>query len=288
MALTPIPLSQSYFPAKPAVSAYDLAFPVVRLTPDVLVVGLLGTCFPVANGLYVTAAHLFEPFSTINRELRRQQGGSGQIRVTLDELVDAESMKCGILTFDRKGKGGVTLVDALTMCLSHDMALLFAANDLRGRSRPLLPIVELPGVGDEIVLLGYPATSNDIQTDPEDPAQVVAHLILLEGRGRITASHPEGRDKVLATYPCLETSASMSSGQSGGPVLDCKRVAVIGVNSRSHGEEADYSVVSWLGKALDVPFGFDGVEFRSASGKAVRVNNTTLRKLADAGIVQIV
>src|SRR5207247_7223285 len=51
-------------------------------------------------------------------------------------------------------------------------------------------------------------------------------------------------------FPQVETSGSMSNGQSGGPVLDCKKVAVIGINSRSVGEEADYSVVSWLGRTL--------------------------------------
>jgi S1-C subfamily serine protease len=168
------------------------------------------------------------------------------------------------------------------------MALLFAANDLRGRKRPLLPIIESPGVGDEIVLVGYPEMANDIQTNPQDPTQVVADLKMLEGRGRITTPHPNGRDKTLAYYPCFETSASMASGQSGGPALDFNKVAVIGINSRSFGEDVDYSIISWFGKTLDVPFGFDDVEFRTASGNVFPVRNTTLRRLAEAGIVQIV
>jgi hypothetical protein len=151
-----------------------------------------------------------------------------------------------------------------------------------------LPIIESPSVDGEIVLVGYPGTENDIRTDPEEPSQVVAELKMLEGRGRITAAHPTGRDKTLAPYPCFETSASMANGQSGGPALDWERVAVIGVNSRSFGEAVDYSLVSWLGRALDEPFGFDDVEFRTGEGEVVPVRNTTLRRLAEAGIIKIV
>jgi hypothetical protein len=288
MALIPIPLNQSYFPAKRDVSVYDLAFPVVQLTPDGLVKGLLGTCFPIANGLYCTAAHLFEPFSSINKELPRSHEGLEQLRLTVDELVIVDRMKCGVLTFGRQGQGSVTLVDRLTMCLSHDMALLFATNDLRGRNRPLLPIIESPGVGNEIAVIGYPATANDTRTAPDDSTQVIASLTMLEGRGQIIDAHPVQRDKTLAHYPCFETSASMSNGQSGGPVLDINRIAVIGVNSRSFGEDADYSVVSWLGKTLDMPFGFDDVEFRTDSGSIFPLTNTTLRKLAEVGIIRLI
>jgi hypothetical protein len=80
----------------------------------------------------------------------------------------------------------------------------------------------------------------------------------------------------------------MANGQSGGPALDWERVAVIGVNSRSFGEAVDYSLVSWLGRALDEPFGFDDVEFRTGAGEVVPVRNTTLRRLAEAGIIKIV
>jgi hypothetical protein len=80
----------------------------------------------------------------------------------------------------------------------------------------------------------------------------------------------------------------MSDGQSGGPALDFQRVAVVGVNSRSFGAEQNYSVVSWLGRALDVPFGFDDTEFRTISGAVLPVKDTTLRKLSEAGIIRII
>lgn len=89
MALAPIPLSQSAFPASPHISAYDVAFPEVKLTLGGLVARRLGTYFSIANGLYVTAAHLFDVFSTINRELRRRETtGVSSLRRLRKESVD--------------------------------------------------------------------------------------------------------------------------------------------------------------------------------------------------------
>jgi hypothetical protein len=80
----------------------------------------------------------------------------------------------------------------------------------------------------------------------------------------------------------------MRSGQSGGPVIDMDKMGVVGINSRSIEGEDNYCIVSWLGRALDVPFGFDDVEFRNDSGEVIPVKKTTLRLLAEHGVVSIV
>lgn len=238
--------------------------------------------------MYVTAAHLFDEFSQINYQLRNHNTGSvADFRVTAAELVEADNMKCGIVHFRRGRWLGITLIDSLTMCIGHDVAFLLAANDFRGPSQPYLSIVETPSKGDEIHLVGYPGSHNQMNEVGVGTLDLSFDLTLVDSKGTIINCFPEGRDKCLAFYPCLETTATMLSGHSGGPVLNMASKGVVGVNSRSDGQDG-YCVVSWLGKALDIPLHFDDTELHNGSGKAVSVGETTLRKLAQHGIVSII
>lgn len=286
MTIQAIPLSQSFFPKIPSVSIYDVVFPVVSLTTDGNPSQLIGTCFAIGScGLYATAAHLFDEFGAINQALRN---GGEVHEIDYKELIDLDKMKCGIVHFHRDRWLGITLVDALSMCIAHDVAFLFAANDHRGRSRPQLSIIESPSIGDDIVVVGYPGSHNAMQVVGGDAPDLSFDLALVDSVGKIEEEFATGRDKHLAFYPCFSTSASMRSGQSGGPVIDMDKMGVVGVNSRSIDGEDNYCIVSWLGRTLDVPFGFDDVEFRNYKGDNIPLKNTTLRKLSEHGVVSIV
>jgi S1-C subfamily serine protease len=174
------------------------------------------------------------------------------------------------------------------MCIAHDVAFLFSANDFRGRNQPRLSIIESPVTGEEIRVIGYPGSHNTMQVMDSDAPELSFDLALVNSVGKINEAFPTGRDRHLAPYPCFSTSASMRSGQSGGPVIDMDKMGVVGINSRSFDGVEDYCIVSWLGKALDVPFGFDDIEFRNDDGKVIPVKNTSLRLLAQQGVVSIV
>lgn len=289
MTIRRIPLSESFFPRIPNVSIYDVVFPVVSLTAEGRPSHLIGTCFALGDsGLYATAAHLFDEFDAINQALR-QTGEIEEFHESdHEDLIDQEGMKCGIVHFYRNEWLGITLVDALTMCIAHDVAFLYAANDFRGRNKPRLSIIEFPVIGDEIQVVGYPDSHNGMQVVGGDVPDLSFDLALVDSVGKIEEPFPNGRDNNLAYFPCLSTSASMRSGQSGGPVIDMDKMGVVGINSRSFAGVDNYSVVSWLGKALDVPLNFDDLEFRNDGGEVIQLSNTTLRQLAERGVVNII
>ena len=65
-------------------------------------------------------------------------------------------------------------------------------------------------------------------------------------------------------------------------------MGVVGINSRSFAGVDNYSIVSCLGKALDVLIDFEDLEVRNDSGEVIPLKNTTLRQLAKRGVVNIV
>ena len=288
MTIRIIPLSESFFPRIPNVSIYDVVFPVVSLTTEGIPFQLIGTCFALGScGLYATAAHLFDEFGSINQALRQ----TGEIEKfhesDHEDLIDREGMKCGIVHFYRNEWLGITLVDALTMCIAHDVAFLYAAEDLRGRNKPRLSIIENPVIGDDILVVGYPASHNGMQVVGGEVPDLSFDLALVDSAGQIEESYPNGRDSHLANFPCFSTSASMRSGQSGGPVIDMSKMGVVGVNSRSFAGVDNYSIISCLGKALDVLIDFEDLEVRNDSGEVIPLKNTTLRQLAKRGVINI-
>jgi hypothetical protein len=289
MTIRAIPLGESFFPKTPTISVYDVVFPVVSLSPDGKPLKLIGTCFALGScGLYATAAHLFDKFGAINQALRVRGEINEFHEVDHKERIDPEKMKCGIVHFHRNYWLGITLVDALSMCIAQDVAFLVSANDCRGRNQPRLSIIESPAKGDDILVVGYPGSHNSMQVVGGDAPELSFDLALVDSAGKIEEAFPVMRDPLLAFYPCFSTSASMRSGQSGGPVIDMDKMGVVGVNSRSIEGEDNYCIASWLGMALDVSFGFDNVEFRNDSGEVIPVKKTTLRLLAEHGVVTIV
>jgi hypothetical protein len=289
MTVERIPLSESFFRNRSDVSIYDVIFPVVSLSADGSESKLIGTCFALgSHGLYATAAHLFEEFGEINQELRK----SGKIEefheADHEDLIDHDRMRCGIVHFHRDQWLGISPVDRLSMCIAHDVAILFSANDYRGKNKPGLSIIETPAKDDEVLVLGYPDSHNSMNVVGGENSELAFDIALAGSSGRITEEFSYRRDGFLAFYPCFSVSAFMSHGQSGGPCLNMKNMGVIGINSRSMDGKDAYSVVSWLGKALDVPVTFKDFEFRNDAGGVVRMDSLTLRQLAGFGIISII
>lgn len=278
-----IPYGQSFLPGTENVSVYDLVFPVLHIAADGTPKALIGSCFAIAScGLYLTAAHLFKPFQEAYRQFKLPGGREMPVAYKEDEL------RCGIPAYKDKKWVGLSRVDALTICYEHDLALMFVVNDYRGRRGPFLPIIENPCVGMPVKIVGFPGFSNTLAfpTGEEEQADFTLDLALVESDGNIAALHPDKREAPLGWFPCIETSAPMRSGHSGGPALCRQTLGVVGVNSHSPSWE-DSSKISWLGKALDVVFDFHDVVFQNEAGRSVPLQNTTLRKLAQQGIIQL-
>ncbi len=275
-----IPISQSFFPQDPTVSAYHVVFPLVKVSPEGEILSLLGTCFPIAAaGIYVTAAHNFGPFQDFWNEQRKDPLFRKKLRWNRDE------MRVGILRFIGEANHTswkLELVENMSMFVEHDIAILAVQNQ-SPINYPFLPIKENVSTGQQIRILGYPGSSNSYEEISDGKYE--AHLALIEASGTIIELFPDGKDKVLSWYPCFEITAEICSGHSGGPAIDFSIPAVVGVNSR--GMEGQPGTCAWIGKMLDERISMDGWKFQLNTKSSVKWIDLSLRDLSRMGIVKI-
>lgn len=96
-----------------------------------------------------------------------------------------------------------------------------------------LPIAAVsPDDLTEIIVMGYPGVIHqdvtDNAKDPQVQSQRVTKII-----GNVSAHQPGE-----CGFPCLEVSASLLHGMSGGPAVNAKTGEIVGVNSRFSGDGA--------------------------------------------------
>lgn len=292
-------------------SLFDVVLPLLKLDERGKPTGHLGSCFPIGIGLYATAAHVFEPFMEARRRykppdpraepLSHQEKLDRQRDMIAEEAFEGVDVNCGALVLDqaatREGEYrslGFSLVRHVVSFLDDDLALLFLHDDKRRNScnqrQPIsvLPIVENPMEGDEIIVAGFPGRTNRFDIGVVDgKLQGRVGLGLVASEGTISRLHPVKRDEGQCFYPCIETTASMLNGHSGGPAISKASSGVAGVNSAGGQHMPGYSVLSWTGKALDwdfeLPFDLTLGEQVVAAGQPV-----SLRRMAEAGVVHIV
>ena len=304
-----VKLQDSFLDERRELSLYDVVFPLLSMTESGVPEFLLGSCFPLGRGLYATAAHVFEPFMIARRRYTRLQ--SCDTPLTDDEKserardiatarpFDDIDVNCGALILDqaaiRNGEFrlvGFSLVKHIEMFLDDDLALLFLHDDKRrnkhGDIAPIgcLPITESPSVGEKVTVTGFPARNHRIKIEQKDRlVDFSAWLGLVESSGEICKLNTVKRDNAVCFFPCIETTARMAAGHSGGPAISIDTGGVIGVNSTGL-ESTAYSVVSWIGKALDheftLPFAVQAGDCDIAPGRVV-----SLRLLAKRGLLQI-
>lgn len=305
-----VTFAESFLGDDRELSLFDVVLPLFKLTDRGVPEALLGSCFPIGIGVYATAAHIFEPFMqarhrykpldprreppTLQEKLARQQD------MKAERLFEGINVNCGALVLDqaaiREGRYnllGFSLVRHVVIFLDDDLALLFLHEDKRrnakGEVAPIacLPLVETPKVGDGITVTGFPGKNNRMKVEVVDgKIQGDFWLGLVASDGEITNMHEVKRDEGHCFYPCIETSASMLPGHSGGPAISKESWGVSGVNSASIGGEG-YSVISWSGKALDWEF---ELPFETTLGTHTIPcgSSISLRRMAECEVIRII
>lgn len=81
------------------------------------------------------------------------------------------------------------------------------------------PTTRLPKVGDPILMLGFVADNHEVII-PDGDAPVINMGKHYASIGQVTATYPQGRDKVMLPGSCIEVAADTLRGMSGGPAFD--------------------------------------------------------------------
>jgi hypothetical protein len=311
-----ISLSESFLGEDKRLSYFDLVHPLFKMNSLGVPESLLGSCFPIGVGFYVTAAHIFEPFEETRREykpyfpraeplsLEEKTERMNDMRNRKDLFKNVD-VNCGAVILDqsaiRVGRlkhRGRSLARYVVIFYDYDLAIIFLHEDERrnidGERMPIacLPIIEEPKVGEKFTLVGFPGKNNRIKVEVRDGELVgEAWLGLVASSGEITAKHEVKRDEAKCFYPCLETTACMLSGHSGGPAISTDSLGVLGVNSTGFdaedGSVIEYSVVSWMGKALDAEFALP-YEMTLGKRKVKAGENISLRVMAECDVIKII
>ena len=308
-------LSESFLDEEKELSYFDVVHPLLKLNAFGVPELILGSCFPIGIGIYASAAHIFKPFEEARREYKpyfpREEAMSEEEKIErmkdmqARNLFEAVDVNCGAMILDqaeiRLGNRrllGISLARHVVVFLDHDLALIFLHDDkrrnVRGERSPItcLPIVEKPNIGEEITVAGFPGKNNKLKIEVKNgKIEGAIGLGLVASSGEITAKHIDKRDDAKCFYPCFETTACMLSGHSGGPAISVESWGVVGVNSTGFDSESggaiEYSVVSWIGKALDAEF---VLPFDVTLGKreVTAGENISLRLMAEYEVIRII
>ena len=302
-----VQIAESFIDGDRTVSYYDLVLPFFKMAADGTPLQLVGTCFPIGRGIYLTAAHNFDAFQEARWRYKRQS--AEKTAPTLEEMaqrlkwmkedhfLEGADVNSGALILSqaaiRQGRLevlGFSLVTSVVICLDFDLAVLLVENDNRrnpdGKESPIayFSLIETPHVGQKIAVAGFPADRNKLEITKDGGSPKIAFAVsLVVNEGEITELHPVMRDLGHAFFPCLQTNADIRPGHSGGPAFCRETLSVVGINSIGG---ISGSVISWVGKALDAelvtPIGL------TIGSQTVDIGGaTTLRNMAKAGCIQI-
>ncbi|MEZ6048747.1 MAG: CPXCG motif-containing cysteine-rich protein [Planctomycetaceae bacterium] len=303
-------VEESFLDDYQELSLFDVISPLFKMDEHGVPEQLLGSCFAIGVGIYATAAHIFDPFTEARRLYKPLDPRDGpppledklnrQADMKANRLFEGVDVNCGALVFEhsgiREGKlspKGFSLVRHVVIFLDEDIALLFLHEDERGSTtndqRPIaiLPLIEHPQVGEVLTVAGYPGSNNRIQFDViEQKIEGAAWIGLVASEGEITRLNEFKRDEGQCFYPCIETTASMKPGHSGGPAISKDSWGVVGVNSSSLGNHG-YSVVSWIGKAIDLDFELP-FEIKLGTKAISSGSPISLRRMAECNVIRII
>lgn len=300
-------ISDSFIYGDGAVSCYDLVLPFFKMSADGTPTQLIGTCFPIGRGIYLTAAHNFDGFQEARKRYKRQSAEKTaptpeEMAQRLqwmkeDRFLAGADVNSGALILSqaaiRQGRLevlGFSLVSSVLMTLDFDLAVLLVRDDERrnpdGKEAPIVcfSLIETPHVGQKIAVAGFPGECNKLaMTEDNGKRRYLFALSLVVNEGEITELYPVMRDLGHAFFPCVQTNADILPGHSGGPAFCMETLSVIGINSIGG---VSGSMISWVGKALDAelvtPIGLTIGTQAVNAGEA-----TTLRSMANAGCIRI-
>lgn len=193
--------------------------PVVAMKGDY--VRAVGTCFAISSqGLVLTARHVIEDALEIDA------GG---------KMADPD-MGIGVLYAAETGEedklGGLLPARKLHFTSDLDIALMQLNLPIaRATGRPLcMPGLRLgtriPRVGEHCAGIGYHAMEWQRATG------IHTHHVLQKyaaSQGCVREVHLDRRDDVMVKFPCFQTDCKIVGGMSGGPVIESRNGAVVGV-----------------------------------------------------------
>lgn len=282
-SMTTIPYDEPYFSVPYAgLNPYDVVLPLFSANEFGQPKSQIGSCFSISRiGLYMTAAHIYRPFQDLIAEYKkpailRQRS----LRWHMNDL------RTAVLRSERQNKEIKPIydpVEAVFIFMTTDIALIFATP--RGDGPHFLPAAFLGdgmAQGMAVSHLGYPGIENKIEWTEN---AISCDITLVETQGLLGNLYPEGRDHGHAWFPCVQSSANIAPGHSGGPVLFQRKPVVIGVNSISDGESG--SILAPIGYILDSPITTD-ITIKPAGEAPFSLKDMTIRDLAQKNLVGII
>ncbi len=180
-----------------------------------------------------------------------------------------------LLSGPRRGAMMMWVVRSVTVLGFTDLAIL--SLDLRSRLprdrtiRVLELTARLPEVGENVMAVGFRADEHSFVNGPNYSS---VSGVTLNSIGRVLGVHQNGRDRVMAPFPCVELELRAPGGLSGGPVFD-REGRVFGLLSSSLGSET-YSIAAMVWPSL-------GAKFTPAWPKGLYANPTDLMKVCEPG-----
>jgi hypothetical protein len=263
-------------------SVYELVHPVFRLNEQGIPIELIGSCAQIARmGIYLTAAHLFPIFESLNGERRKPE--ILQRRILLRE----EDNRIGIFKRNNLESFSFHKAHSVNVFFHHDIAIIHVIHDSPDPlpPGPRLPIKEDVAKGAGITVLGYPASSNQFKVECDENNKIkVVHFTpsMVKSEGKVVDLHPNGESNSICFFPTIESDAKTEPGHSGGPVMT-NDFGLIGICSSSFDD--GNSQFAWISKVLDEEFSSPGLSITAEDGTQTNCTKITLRKLMEKDIL---
>ncbi|MBT4792213.1 MAG: trypsin-like peptidase domain-containing protein [Halobacteriovoraceae bacterium] len=258
---------------------HNVIFPVFNVGQNGNLTNLIGTCFRIADGFFITAAHIFSYFIDINNEKKKLP-----IHRDKQKTYEFKKMAVGILEPVVTTSGVVTerkhLVEYVIMPQNYDIAFLFSFNSIQENQNSQgvcrIPILNSVKSGERVQAIGYSnkySSFNFLEKEID--------LCLHQVEGRVIDYKESGFQ--MNPYPCYASCMNILPGHSGAPVLNSDLRFVIGVSSSSCiGENGETSLFTAISDIMDEEFDFPYFKNDKIS---ISEGKSTLRQLTDQGLI---
>lgn len=233
-----------------------------------------GTAVTIANGLAITAKHVFQDYWA-------KYGNGSELRGSLvgDFGVVARQVLPGgriaLWNVTRAWLSPVTDIAFIRLNARSESAREYA----RFRVPPINPLA--PAVGDRIAGFGYHSSVIDVEIE-DDVLQARWNDQPATSVGEVVEVHQRQRDSIRLNFPCFRTNARFEGGMSGGPLIN-DRGEVCGLVCSSlvgdpAGGDMSYATTIWPSVATFVHY--------DLTGRPSEIPHRVL-SLAQAGVFRI-
>lgn len=183
---------------------------------------MLGTGFFIAPRLIVTAKHVVD--EVLDRD-------------TPDGIV---RQKCALVTMVRNaGDSGFELRRVHTVSTVDGCDVAIGQVDAGSKSEKCAPLrISKAATGETVFTYAYPNTEI---VERHGKQELVTNPAFY--RGEVVEYYPNGRDKLMLSWPSYQVNFHMHPGASGGPVFD-RSGFVIGINCSSFDPDRNIAFVT--------------------------------------------